>query len=249
MDNSPPNDNQETSDEQSPPIKVQMENVRLQRHIQFLQKQISQSKPTNLTCSTEEQMHTESTRTDTKTRTIKNRNADNLKKNTSKRMKQSVTILGDSLINYQDEVCHSNKNRIVIVRSFPGATTEDILDHCKPIARKKPDIIILHVGTNDLKSNEESSIVKNIVEIKETIKKISPLTKTMISLIISRYDSELLNDKAIIVNERLTQRFPKTEIIDNSNLHRECVGLKGLHLNRVRNRHLAMNFKQVLNNI
>ena len=71
----------------------------------------------------------------------------------------------------------------------------------------------------------------------------------MISFIISRYDSELLNDKAIIVNERLTQRFPKTEIIYNSNLDRECVGLKGLHLNRVGNRHLAMNFKQVLNNI
>ena len=82
------------------------------------------------------------------------------------------------------------------------------------------------MGTNDLKSNEDSSIVKNIVEIKETIKKINPSTKTMISLIIRRYDSELLNVKAIIVNERLTQRFPKTEIIDNSNLDRECVGLK-----------------------
>ena len=150
VDNSPPNDDQEASDEQSPPIKVQMENVKLQRHIQFLQKQISQSKP-NLTCSTEEQMHTESTRTDTKTRTIENRNADNRKKNTSKRTKQSVTILGDSMINCQDEVRHSNENRIVRVRSFPGAATEDILDHCKPIARKKPDIIILHVGTNDLK--------------------------------------------------------------------------------------------------
>ena len=153
------------------------------------------------------------------------------------------------MINYHDKVRHSNKNRIVRVRSFPGATTEDILDHCKPVARKKPDIIILHVGTNDSKSNEESSIVKNIEEIKETIKKISPITKTMISLIISRYDSELLNDKAIIVNERLTQHFLKTEIIDNSNLDRECAGLKDLHLNRVENRHLAMNFKQVLNNI
>ena len=81
------------------------------------------------------------------------------------------------------------------------------------------------MGTNNLKSNEESSIVNNTVEIKETIKKISPLTKTMISLIISRYNSELLNDKAIIVKERFTQRFPKTEIIDNSNLDRECVGL------------------------
>ena len=117
------------------------------------------------------------------------------------------------------------------VTNYPcTAMTEDILDHCKPITRKKLDIIVLHVGTNDLKSNEESSIVKNIVEIKGTIKKISPSTETIISLIISRYDSELLNDKAIIVNKRLTQHFPKTEIIDNSNLDRGCVGLKGLHL-------------------
>ena len=42
---------------------------------------------------------------------------------------------------------------------------------------------------------------------------ISSLTKTMISLIISRYDSELLNDKAIVVNERLTQHFPKLKLL------------------------------------
>ena len=52
------------------------------------------------------------------------------------------------MIIYEDEVSHSNKNRIVRVRSFPGATTEDILDHCKSVARKKPDIIILHVETS-----------------------------------------------------------------------------------------------------
>ena len=38
------------------------------------------------------------------------------------------------MINYQDEVRHANKNRIVQVRSFPGTRTEDILDQCKSIA-------------------------------------------------------------------------------------------------------------------
>ena len=107
-----------------------------------------------------------------------------------------------SLSNSHNKVASLQKNR--------GNKSHRVivaLDHCKPIARKKPGIIILHVGTNDLKSNEESSIVKNIVEIKEAIKRISPLTKTMISLIISRYNSELLNDKAIIVNERLKADF------------------------------------------
>ena len=55
------------------------------------------------------------------------------------------------MINYQDQVCHSNKNRIVRVRSFPGVMTEDILDYCKPIARIKLDIIVLHVGTTKTK--------------------------------------------------------------------------------------------------
>ena len=172
VDKSPPNNDQETSDEQSPPLKVQMENAKLQRHIQFLQKHILPSKPTNLTCSTEKQTHTESTRTDTKTRTIENRNAGNPKKNAPERsnsivvQKQSVTILGDSMILKlprrstpfeQKQNCKSE------------AMTKDILDHCKLIARKKPDTVILYLGTNDLKSNEESSIVTNIVKIKKTI--------------------------------------------------------------------------------
>ena len=36
------------------------------------------------------------------------------------------------------------------VKSFPGATVQDMLDYSKPILRKKPDIIIYHTGTNNL---------------------------------------------------------------------------------------------------
>ena len=33
----------------------------------------------------------------------------------------------------------------------PGSTTDDMIDYVKPVTRKKPDVIIMHVGTNDLR--------------------------------------------------------------------------------------------------
>ena len=85
------------------------------------------------------------------------------------------------------------------------------------------------------------------MKIKETIKEISPNTKTLISLIIQRFDHKSLNDKACIVNHELMQLIFKHDLIDNSNLDRDCVGHKGLHLNQMGTRHLARNFKQALN--
>ena len=66
--------------------------------------------------------------------------------------------------------------------TLPG----DIKDYCKPIAKRKPNVCIIHAGTNDLKNKDELSIVENIVEVKELIEKISPRTKTVISTLTNR---------------------------------------------------------------
>ena len=129
------------------------------------------------------------------------------------------------------------------------ATSEDLIDYCKPIARRAPDVIILHVGTNELDKRDEDSIVENIKKIKNEIVSVSPKTKVLVSLIIGRYDDGNLNDKGVLVNDKLMRELPRSDIIDNSNLDRQCVGLKGLHLNRLGNKHLALNFKQVLNGL
>ena len=36
------------------------------------------------------------------------------------------------------------------VMEYSGSTTDDMVDYIKPITRKKPDVIIMDVGTNDL---------------------------------------------------------------------------------------------------
>ena len=43
-------------------------------------------------------------------------------------------------------------NTQVRVSSFPGSTTHDMVDYIKPILRKEPSKLVLHVGTNNLKS-------------------------------------------------------------------------------------------------
>ena len=45
-----------------------------------------------------------------------------------------------------------SRNSKVKVSSFPGCTTEDMHDFIKPLLRKNPDEIILHVGAKSLRS-------------------------------------------------------------------------------------------------
>ena len=46
-----------------------------------------------------------------------------------------------------------SSNNPVKVRSHPGATTDDFSDYVRPTVRKKPNLIIIHTGTNDIQNN------------------------------------------------------------------------------------------------
>ena len=61
-----------------------------------------------------------------------------------------VIIAGDSMIKHLNGYRMSAKNTRVQVSTFPGCTILDKADHVKPIQRKRPDKLILHVGTNSL---------------------------------------------------------------------------------------------------
>ena len=43
-----------------------------------------------------------------------------------------------------------SKNDQVQVKIHPGATTDDIMDYINSTICQKPDIVIVHSGTNDL---------------------------------------------------------------------------------------------------
>ena len=147
----------------------------------------------------------------------------------------------DTIENLREENCHL-KEELQSVK----ATLEK--GYYSPIAKRKHDVCIIHAGTNDLKNKDELSIVENIVEVKELIEKISPRTKTVISTLTNRYDSEELLFKVKNVNNKLKQLYPNEDLIDNDNLDQSSVNRGGLHLSRKGVIHLAYKVKQVLSN-
>ena len=62
-----------------------------------------------------------------------------------------------------------SRNNSVRVRSHPGTTADNFTDYVRPSVRKKPNLIIIHTGTNDIQSNMNTlqKIRKVISSIKE----------------------------------------------------------------------------------
>ena len=60
---------------------------------------------------------------------------------------KKVMIAGDSVVKHLQGHKMSRNSRVK-VSSFPGCTTEDMHDFIKPLLRKNPDEIILHVEAN-----------------------------------------------------------------------------------------------------
>ena len=58
----------------------------------------------------------------------------------------------------------SKKNNIKVIIHL-GSTTEDMLDYIKPIARRKPDTLIIHTNTNDLTNG-----VNTIKKVRKPVK-------------------------------------------------------------------------------
>ena len=60
----------------------------------------------------------------------------------------------------------SDNKEKVVVKHFSGSTTEDMMTYIKPPLKWNPDRFIIHLGTNDLRSNQEpETIARNIVEV------------------------------------------------------------------------------------
>ena len=96
-----------------------------------------------------------------------------------------MEIIGDSILNgLVDRGLSKNGN--IKTRKYPGCTTRDLKHHVIPTIEKKPSVIIIHAGTNDLTNDVET--IANYKYIIEKIKKKSPHTKIAISLLTLRKD-------------------------------------------------------------
>ena len=140
-------------------------------------------------------------------------------------------------------------SRKVKIRRYPGCTSNDLVHHAIPSINKNHDVIICHVGTNDL-TNEKDTIT-NLTSIVNRIKRKCPLTTIAISSVITRKDKKELENRAAILNKEL-MHFCDDNIIDfipNENIDETCLGIRKLHLNRKGNSYLAVNFIEYLKSL
>ena len=98
---------------------------------------------------------------------------------------------------------------LIKVRSFSGANVSCMVFHVKPNRRDdKPDHIILHTGTNDLRTEKTTSqIAKFIMDLTISLK--SNGNSVIVSGIVPLY----LNNKATEDNNRLLLKCTKRNIL------------------------------------
>ncbi|XP_028412372.1 uncharacterized protein LOC114535190 [Dendronephthya gigantea] len=161
--------------------------------------------------------------------------------------KQSVVIAGDSIVKniIGPKMNAEDPNHYFIVKPFPGATVTDMEDFVKPLTKRTPDKMILHVGTNDLRSHCTPKVIADsIVNIVTQVKEDSPGTDVGISAILVRSDNHDLTVKATQVNNILKGYCIRNKIpfLSNSNMNESHLNTKGLHLNRQGSLALQQNF-------
>ena len=118
----------------------------------------------------------------------------------------------------------------------------------KPVMKKNPGQVIIHIGTNDITNNEPNTEGMNLQNTIDYIYSHSPQTNIAISLCTISMDKPGLPRKIharnIIIKGVCTRNNLKR--IDNSNLKETCLGAKKLHLNRKGCTYLANNLKKFI---
>jgi hypothetical protein len=184
-----------------------------------------------------------------KAKTNNRKNTTNANSNDHKSGKL-VFIAGDSILQHVHGWNLSNDDQRVSVKSFSGSKVEDMQDYIKPLLRKKPDEIILHVGTNDIKDNSKTAevVAAGILNLGTQVKESLPRTNVCISGIITRKDKSNIQEKINTVNDILKRvsDLNKWTYIDNTNLDYTCLNRGGLHLNRKGSSSLTRNYSNHL---
>ena len=111
----------------------------------------------------------------------------------------------------------SDEKNKVVVKHFSGAETKDKESYIIPTLEQNPETIIIHCGTNDLKSDSSpEEIARDIIKLTTSCG--TQTNKVILSSIVPRCGS--LNEKATRVNKCLKKGCEARNIyfIDHRNI-------------------------------
>ena len=162
---------------------------------------------------------------------------------------KKVLILSDSMCGKMRFIPNLNKgleNKKAYRKYFPGATPDDVHHYCtRTLTYDKPDIVIIHVGTNKVKDEDPVEIARSIVKVVETCKDYG-VNKVFVSGIVCRPDE---TENVDVLNRTLYQWsfLHGYTFISNSNIKEDCLGWDQIHLNYRGTNRLSSNFRRALN--
>ena len=166
-----------------------------------------------------------------------------------------VAIIGDSILNNIEGNGISKHGNVNVV-SHSGSTSEDLKSYIKPIIDRRPDVLVLHIGSNDLtkkdlKTDNEIDTIANLQNIINKVKKSAAQTRIAISSLIIRQDRPNIEKRVEELNGNLKTLCEENLIdyIEHSNIDESCLGIKKLHPNKKGKAYLAKNFIRYLSTI
>ena len=169
-------------------------------------KRVKESKRDNSKISQDNGIAIVNLENSTTTENFELQNISNIRNNMEKNKinKDNIVVLGDSTMKHVDgwklsRLPKSKKKRVKVMH-FSGATTARMESYIKPTLQRNTDKVILHIGTDDLKSKKELlEIAGNIIDLAKTCRENG--CDTIISEILPRGDK--LNKKSQEVNTAL----------------------------------------------
>ena len=122
-------------------------------------------------------------------------------------------------------------------------------DCIKPILRKNPQKLILHVGTNSLKGRETSTrCAQEIMTLAESIRSSGPNTELAISGLITRSEEVALTRKVSQVNSELKRLCTQKQLkfVEHANISCNDLNRSKINLNKVGTKIMARNFTKYI---
>jgi lysophospholipase L1-like esterase len=166
--------------------------------------------------------------------------------------KRKTVIVGDSIVKglQQHKLARAAKQDVT-VKCFPGSTVGDMSDYVKPILRRKPDNIILHVGTNDTSKRKATEIMNDIYRLCQEIKEAAPDVEIILSELTKREDNEKAKQTVNELNKLLENYCTATNLslITHNNITNTSLNISHLHLNRYGSSIFARNIIKYLHRL
>ena len=159
-------------------------------------------------------------------------------------------VIGDSIVTYLRSGELSSSDKSISIMKHPGCSSEDMVDYVKPVARKKPDALIIHEGTNDLTRGVNA--IKKVRKCVEVIRELGNTEKIQIgfSSIIQRADKDFSNQiKETNIKLKKFCLGKGFIFVDNDNINESCLNNSKLHLNKKGTQRLAKHTLSSLDNI